>query len=938
LTFTSVDWNMAQTVTVTGVDDPSVDGDQVTTITLAVDDDNSDDDYDPLPDQSVAVTTNDDEAAGFTVAETGGTAVSESGSTDTFSVVLDDQPLTNVVINVGSGDTGEATIDKAALTFTPSNWDTAQIVTVTGVDDPTVDGDQATTITLSVDDDNSDDAFDPLADQTVSVTTTDDDSASFTVAVTDGNTTVSEDGSTDTFSVVLDRQPLTNVVINVGSGDTGEATIDKAVLTFTPSNWDTAQTVSVTGVDDPTVDGDQATTITLAVDDDNSDDAFDPLADQTISVTTTDDDVAGFALSEMTVTVAEAGTTETFTVVLTAQPLSNVVINVASGNTAEVTVDSASLTFANVDWDQPQTVTVTAVNNDNQDTIISLSIDDTASDDAFDSLSAQTVTVTRNVALDFGDAPTAVQSGFAGDYPTTLAHDGARHVVGSLFLGEQIDAELNGQPTAASDGDDNNRDSDEDGVSVVGSIVATNASSTASSFAVTASASGRLDAWIDFNQDGDWDDSGEQIITNEVVAEGINVLGFDVPAGTTPGNTGARFRLSSAGRLTPTGVALDGEVEDTIVTILDGNTASGVAIEINPGIPGTLEVVADGSEIVVRSGAIELFRGPGSALGSFDFIGTSGDDTLNLANLDAVFGGSVGGNAGDGNDTLRLTGSDQDLDLTHIDTNIQELETIDIIGNGNNTLTLDVDEVLNMSDSSDDLIVLSNLYDTVNVGAGWKLTGAQVVDGTYFRVLEQGGATLLLNGPANWQNPVNRHDVNNNGVLGDPVGDILSLINELNKPQFISPNGALPGQPVDGNLPTWSYDINGDGFLTPVGDILSQINFVNSGAGQEGEGGVALDVPFPFGAIFVTPATDRALVNSRIQATPAAVRLAALRPQMVRVVPFVGASVISNRTRSPNVSAVDRLLAESLDDLVSDASDLNDHLDELLATEMVDWF
>ena len=49
------------------------------------------------------------------------------------------------------------------MTFTASNWDTSQTVTVTGVDDPAVDGSQATTITVSVDDGNSDDAFDPVA-------------------------------------------------------------------------------------------------------------------------------------------------------------------------------------------------------------------------------------------------------------------------------------------------------------------------------------------------------------------------------------------------------------------------------------------------------------------------------------------------------------------------------------------------------------------------------------------------------------------------------------------------------------------------------------------------------------------------------------------------------------------------------------------------------
>ena len=41
-----------------------------------------------------------------------------------------------------------------------------------------------------------------------------------------------------------------------------------------------------------------------------------------------------------------------------------------------------------------------------------------------------------------------------------------------------------------------------------------------------ASGGAKLDAWMDFNQDGDWDDAGEQILTNTAVSNGDNVLTF----------------------------------------------------------------------------------------------------------------------------------------------------------------------------------------------------------------------------------------------------------------------------------------------------------------------------------------------------------------------------------------------------------------------------
>ena len=159
----------------------------------------------------------------------------------------------------------------STLTFTPANWDTPQVATITGEDDDIIDGSQTSTITVSIDDANSDDDFDAVADQTVSVSTTDDDVAGFTVSETEGSTGVDESGTTDIITVVLNAQPASNVVIAISSSDISESSLNSP-LTFTPANWDTAQTVTITGVDDDVIDGDQATTITISVVDALSDD------------------------------------------------------------------------------------------------------------------------------------------------------------------------------------------------------------------------------------------------------------------------------------------------------------------------------------------------------------------------------------------------------------------------------------------------------------------------------------------------------------------------------------------------------------------------------------------------------------------------------------------------------------------------------------------
>ena len=81
---------------------------------------------------------------------------------------------------------------------------------------------------------------------------------------------------------------------------------------------------------------------------------------------TTDDDVSGFTITEVGgTTVNEGGSSDDFTVVLDAQPaaLTVVVFDITSQNTAEATVSPATLTFTPANWDTPQPVVVTGVDD-----------------------------------------------------------------------------------------------------------------------------------------------------------------------------------------------------------------------------------------------------------------------------------------------------------------------------------------------------------------------------------------------------------------------------------------------------------------------------------------------------------------------------------------------------------------------------------------------
>ena len=215
--------------------------------------------------------------------------VDENGS-NTFTVALATEPTAEVTVDVTSNDTAAATVSTTRLTFATSNWDTAQAVTVTGVDDADT-ADETLTITLDADSTGGSD-YNTLANVTVNVTVNDDDSAG--LVLTGTPVQVNEDGS-DTFTVALATEPTAEVTVDVTSNDTAAATVSTTRLTFATSNWDTAQAVTVTGVDDADT-ADETLTITLDADS-TGDGDYNTLANVTVNVTVNDDDNAGLVLT-----------------------------------------------------------------------------------------------------------------------------------------------------------------------------------------------------------------------------------------------------------------------------------------------------------------------------------------------------------------------------------------------------------------------------------------------------------------------------------------------------------------------------------------------------------------------------------------------------------------------------------------------------------------
>ena len=111
------------------------------------------------------------------------------------------------------------------------------------------------------------------------------------MTVSETTLTVAEGGS-GAYTVVLDVQPTSDVVINVTKSGSDDVTVSPATLTFTTANWSTAKTVTVAAAHDADAVNDAAS-IAHAVDASRSANEYDNMTIAGVAVTVTDDDTAG---------------------------------------------------------------------------------------------------------------------------------------------------------------------------------------------------------------------------------------------------------------------------------------------------------------------------------------------------------------------------------------------------------------------------------------------------------------------------------------------------------------------------------------------------------------------------------------------------------------------------------------------------------------------
>ena len=436
LTFTAADWDTPRTVALGAGTDADTDDDQMTLTHTAASDDTA---YDGLS-ATLAVKVIDDASTDHAGLEVNPTQLSvDEGEATGYNVRLRSQPSGDVTVTVtvtgAEGGNLEGVPD--TLTFTDVDWGVWQSVAMIARHDPDID-DARVTLTHTA-------AGGSYGGQSADVTVTivDDDTAGVSLDPT--RVTVTEGGAGATYTAVLDSQPSERVTVTIG-GAGSEVSLDETSLEFTSDTWNTPQTVKVTAVDDDVDEDTERVTLTHSAASD--DDDYDGLA-ETLEVAVVDDDTAG-VVAPAAVTVTEGEDGVGYPVKLSTEPAEDVTVTIGGVPHDDITLDKTTLTFTSGNWDTPQTVTVTAVDDDavEDPERVTLPHRTASTGDDYDDVAVvaiTTVTVRDNdnppVQVSFGQAAYSVIEGETVDVSVVLAAAAERAVTVTFSHTNQGDAE-----------------------------------------------------------------------------------------------------------------------------------------------------------------------------------------------------------------------------------------------------------------------------------------------------------------------------------------------------------------------------------------------------------------------------------------------------------------------------------------------------------------
>ena len=281
----------------------------------------------------------------------------KEGQTGGYSILLLTQPLTiQLKTENDSGVEQDQTLIKPnVLSFTPDNWNVPQDITVSVNDDSVSEGahDHAPIAHQVLSDDSE---YDGFVINDVQVHISDNDVANLNLSAHELNVTEGETGTS--LNLVLTTASSSEVNVNFTFGTQIE--VSPQTVTYVPGEELIAQEIQVKAIDDDLIEGTHQNTIRVQIL--SLDASYDALEVEPILVNIIDNDAAGITLSTHQVTVFEEGDNGRYTLKLTTLPTQPVDIYLTTSSHTQVSLNQ--LTFTPNNWNIPQTVTVSAVDDD----------------------------------------------------------------------------------------------------------------------------------------------------------------------------------------------------------------------------------------------------------------------------------------------------------------------------------------------------------------------------------------------------------------------------------------------------------------------------------------------------------------------------------------------------------------------------------------------
>ena len=717
------------------------------------------------PSGTATVTITDDDGAGLAITETANdTIVSEDGTTtDTYTVALNTEPTHGVTVTATSGDTAAATVNPGTLTFTTSNYSTAQTVTVTGVDDNTDSPGGGREVSISHAASSTDPNYTIASAGSVGVTVTDDDPTTVTLAAAAGNM---EEGETKEFTITLGRGLVDGETLTVPLTFAGTATRGTDY---------TMTSTSATGVQYNNLDSGTATvvftgpesgatatraTITLSA---TADSFVESTAETVViglgSITNTgltgaggvsetdslgdfnisDAPPTGLAITETAddTTVSEDGTTtDTYTVALKTEPTHDVTVTATSGDTAAATVNPGTLTFTTSNYSTAQTVTVTGVddNTDNpgggREVSISHAASSTDPNYTIASTGSVRVTVTDDDATTVTLAATAgnMEEGETKEFTITLGR--------GLVNGETLTVPLTFGGTATRGTDYTMTSTSATGVqynnldSGNATVVFTGPESGATATRATITLSATADSVVES--------------TAEMVVIGLGSItntGLTGAGGVSETDSLGDFNISDA---PPTGLAITETADDTTVSE-DGTTTDTytVALKTEPTHDVTVTATSgDTAAATVNPGTLTFTTSDYSTAQTVTVTGVA-DNTDNPGGGREV-SISHAASSTDTNYTIASTGS---VRVTVTDDDATTVTLAAAAGNMEEGETKEFTIMLGRGlVDGETLTVPLTFAGTATRGADYTMTGTSAT-GVQYNNLDSGNATVVFTGP-----------------------------------------------------------------------------------------------------------------------------------------------------------------------------------------------